>query len=100
MGKYEIRHLPAAEKDIDEIVDYLLPEDPAAALSFLDGLDDIERQLSDFPESGAMMRNKRFAKKGYRFMVVCGYLVFYVIQGDIVWFMRILHGKQNHTLLL
>ena len=100
MGKYEVRHLPVAETDIDEIVDYLLQEDPTVALSFLDGLDGIERQLTDFPESGAMMRNKLFAKKGYRFMVVCGYLVFYTIQDDVVWFMRVLHGKRNHALLL
>jgi len=100
MGKYEIRHLPAAEEDIDEIVDYLLLEDPSVALAFLDGLDGIERQLSDFPESGASLKNKLFANKGYRFMATCGYLVFYTVQDDIVWFMRVMHGKRNYTLLL
>jgi len=100
MRKHEIRHLPAAEKDIDAIVDYLLPEDPATALSFLDGLDRIERQLSDFPESGALLKDKLFAGKGYRFMTVCGYLVFYTIEDDIVWFLRVIHGKRNYTQLL
>jgi len=100
MGKYEIRHLPVAEEDIDEIVDYLLQDDPAVALAFLDGLDKIERQLSDFPESGAMLRNKLFTGKGYRFLGTCGYLVFYTIQEDIVWFMRVLHGKRDYTRLL
>jgi len=100
MKKYEVRYLPAAEKDIDAAVDYLLLEDPAAALAFLDALDRIEQQLSDFPESGAMMKDKLFAGKGYRFIETCGYLVFYTLQDDIVWFMRVLHGRRNYALLL
>ena len=100
MGKHETRYLPAAEEDIDAIVDYLLLEDSTAALAFLDGLNGIERQLSDFPESGAPLKHKLFANKGYRSMATCGYLVFYTIRDDTVWFMRVIHGKRNYALLL
>jgi len=100
MGKYEVRHLSVAECDIDTIVDYLILDDPSAALAFLDGLDRIERQLSDFPQSGALLKDRLFTNKGYRFMSVCGYLVFYTIKDDTVWFMRVLHGKRNYASLL
>jgi len=33
-------------------------------------------------------------------MTVCGIMVFYTIQHDIVWFMRVLHGKRDYTQLL
>ena len=91
MGKYSVRYLPAAERDVDEIVDYLMAENPNAVITFLDGMDAAERQLSEFPDSGSKPRLRRFSEKGYRFVTVCGYLVFYIVRDDVVWYMRVLY---------
>lgn len=100
MRKFDVQTTPAAEQDIDEIVDYLLLEDPNAALSFLDELEHVKRQLADFPESGALMRTKRFARKGYRFLTALGYLVFYVFREETVVVMRIIHARRNSRAIL
>ena len=100
MKKADVLTSPAAEQDIDEIVGYLLLDDPNAALSFLDELDDARRQLSDFPESGSMTRTKRLAGKGYRFVVVLGYLALYTFQDGTVRIMRIIHASRNYGAML
>jgi len=100
MGKYRVHTLPIAAKDIDAVALYLLEEDPAAALSFWDGLEQIEEQLSNFPASGAPVQDKEYAEKGYRFMLVCGYYVFYTFRDDTVWIARVLHSRRNYPKLL
>lgn len=100
MGKYNVRTLPIAEQDIDAAVDYLMQEDPNAALSFLDGLAQAEQQLSEFPESGALVQEVEYAKKGYRFMLVTGYYVFYTFRDEIIWIARVLHVRRNYVKLL
>lgn len=100
MDRYSIRTLPIAEKDIDAAVEYLMQEDPTAALSFLSGLEQIEEQLSAFPESGALVKERAFAQKGYRFMLVSGYYVFYTLRDRTVWIARVLHARRNYEKLL
>jgi toxin ParE1/3/4 len=97
VARYSVRYLPAAAEDIDEIVDYLVAEDINAAQSFVDGLDAIERQLSEYPHSGSKPKDRRLAGKGYRFMTVCGYLAFYTTRENIVWMMRVLHGRRDYA---
>lgn len=43
---------PAAEEDIDEIIDYLSDENPSAARAFLNALFNTLEKLSDFPDLG------------------------------------------------
>lgn len=100
MDRYSIRTLPVAEQDIGAAVDYLMQEDPSAALSFLDGLAQIEEQLSEFPESGAPVQDVGFAQKGYRFMLVSGYYVFYTFRNEIIWIARVIHARRNYVKLL
>ena len=100
MGKYNVRTLPIAERDIDAATLYLVEEEPAAALSFLDGLEQLEERLSDFPASGAPVRDKEYAEKGYRFMMVYRYYVFYIFRDETVWIARVLHSHRDYTKLL
>lgn len=92
--------LPVAYQDINAAVDYLMEEDPSVAVSFLDGMDQIKRQLTEFPNSGAPVQEKEYADKGYRFVLNCGYYVFYTFRENFVIIARILHTKRDYRKLL
>jgi len=100
MRNYDIRYLPIAEDDLNEIVDYLLEFSINAANAFIDELEGLEEQLSTFPEAVSLMRNKDLRSKGYRMAVVGEYLLFYILRNKGVYVMRIIHGKRNYQSLL
>ena len=100
MQSYDIRYLPIAEDDLNEIVDYLLEYSIDAANEFIDKLEGVEQQLSTFPESAPLMRDRKLKSKGYRMMVVGDYLLFYVLRNECVFVMRIVHGKRNYLSFL
>ncbi len=101
MPKHSIRILDAAEQDIVSIVEYIATDNLTAALQLAE---DIERQilsLEDFPQAGAVPKNRRLARKGYRMLVVGDHLVFYcVIDKNIVEIRRVLSGKRKYAFLL
>ena len=100
MQKYDIRYLPVAEEDLNEIVDYLLEHNTNAANRLIDELDGLEERLSMFPELGTLSRDKKLRNKGYRMSAIGDYLLFYTIRHDCVYIMRIVHGKRNYLPLL
>jgi len=70
MQSYDIRYLPVAEDDLNEIVDYLLEYSIDAANAFIDELEKLEERLSMFPESAAPIRDKYLRNRGYRMAVI------------------------------
>ena len=100
MKKYDIRYLPVAEEDLNEIVDYLLEHSINAANNFIDELDSLEESLSMFPELGTLSRDTKLRRKGYRMAVINDYLLFYTMRHERVYVMRIVHGKRNYLPLL
>lgn len=100
MHNYDIRYLPIAENDLNEIVDYLLEHSINAANMFIDELEKQEERLSMFPESAAKIRDKKLQSKGYRVAAIGDYLLFYTLRNESVYVMRIMHGKRNYLSLL
>ena len=100
MQNYEIRYLPIAEEDLNEIVDYLLEYSIDAANAFIDELEKLEERLSMFPESAVAIRDKKFRSMGYRMAVIGDYLLFYTLRNENVYVMRIMHGKRDYLSLL
>jgi len=100
MRGYDIRYLPVAEEDLNEIVDYLLEYSIDAANNFIDELEGLEEQLSSFPESAPLMRDRKLRNRGYRVSVVGEYLLFYTLRNECVFVMRIIHGKRDYLALL
>ena len=100
MQNYNIRYLPIAEDDLNEIVDYLLEYSADAANVFIDKLESLESRLSVFPESAPPIRDKRLQSMGYRMAVIGDYLLFYTLRNKTVYVMRIIHGKRNYLALL
>jgi toxin ParE1/3/4 len=80
-----------ALSDRDAIFSYIEAENPRAAIHVDEQIADAARRLLDFPDSG---RTGRVA--GTRELVIprTPYVAAYLIEGDTVRILRVLHGAQ------
>ena len=99
-ARFKIEYLPIAVRDLDEIFDYILKDDPPAAGNLLDRLETSISQLQDFPQMGSIPKDDRLRFMGYRMLVEGEYIVFYVVLGDVVEIRRIFHGKRKYSFLI
>lgn len=101
-GLFTIRYLKTAEKDLEDIFDYIVRDNPSAAASMLDKFDRAISRLADTPEIGAHPKDERLRRLGYRILVVGDYLVFYVVKSGAktVQIRRIIHGARQYGFLL
>lgn len=99
-GKYEIIYLPIAYDDLDDIVEYILKDNPAAALDTLEKIQNAMERLRSFPKMGSIPRDIRLERMGNRMLIVDDYLIFYVIEGNTIRIRRILYGSRNYSYLL
>jgi toxin ParE1/3/4 len=97
---YEIRYLPTAEEDLEDIFDYIMLDNPSAAASMLEKFDDLISQLAHNPHLGVAPRDDRLRKLGYRMLIIGDYLAFYVVKSRMVQIRRIIHGARNYRFLL
>ena len=100
MEKYNVRIYPTAKKDLLDIIDYLNTLSPDAALRYYDKLTTEITTLADMPCRCPKPRDLALAAKGYRYLIVENYLVFYVVEGDVVQIRRILYAKRDYKALL
>jgi len=100
MGKYKVKILPKAQEDMLEIVDYLNSLSEAAALRYYDLIVEKISSLSDMPERCPIARDTQLRLRGYRYLVVEKYLVFFVVIGNTVQIRRILYGRRQYGELL
>ncbi|MBI3195513.1 MAG: type II toxin-antitoxin system RelE/ParE family toxin [Ignavibacteriae bacterium] len=98
--KYQVRLLPVAETDLTEIVEYILEENPRAAIRLLERIEKNIGFLARHPLLGKIPEDEELAQIGYRFLVVENYLVFYTIEERTVVVHRILHGARNYLSIL
>jgi addiction module RelE/StbE family toxin len=99
-GPYKIRYLSTAQTDLDEIFDYIVRDNPSAAISMLEKFDRSISQLADNPEIGVVPKDDRLDKLGYRMLIVEKYLVLYVLKANTVQIRRIIHGARKYGFLL
>jgi plasmid stabilization system protein ParE len=98
--RYDVRYLPAAEQDLLDILDYIGRDNPDAARSFVDRVEQAIGRLAVFPRSGPQPRDARLRRLGYRILVVDDYLVFYVLIRRTVQVRRVIHGSRRYDFLL
>jgi addiction module RelE/StbE family toxin len=100
MPKHLISITEAAEQDLAEIVDYVANDNPAAALKRAEEIEQNILRLEDFPLMGAVPKNRRLTRQGYRILIVDNYLVFYVLlDNETVEIRRIVSGKRDYKFL-
>ena len=100
MAKYKIRIYPTAKKDLQEVVSYLNTLSPDAAFRYYDLLVERIASLSQMPERCPHPRDLALAAKGYRYLLVENYLVFFVVADDTVQIRRILYARRDYSALL
>ena len=90
---YEVKLLSLAERDLDEICQYLSHFYPGTPGKFLDTLEKDLENISFNP----MMFPKYEYNREYRKLVTGDYLVFYKTdeEKNLVHIYRILHGKRS-----
>ena len=86
MEVYKIRIYPSARRDLQEIEDDLIVSEISS--------------LSTMPLRFPHPRDLSLAAKGYRYLTVNNYLVFYIVSGDTVQIHRILYARRDYSRLL
>jgi len=100
MGKYKIKIYSNAKMDLKDIVSYLNTLSPQAAIKYYDLIVEKIGSLAEMPERCSFVRDVALKAKGYRYLIVENYLVFFVVKADTVQIRRILYGKRNYEWLL
>jgi plasmid stabilization system protein ParE len=100
VARYEVRVYPAAERDLEDIVDYLNTLSPQIAVQCYEQLVDKLQSLSNMPQRCPLIRELALKAKGYRYLIVEDYLVCFVIRDRTVQIRRIIHGRRNYEPLL
>ena len=100
MEKYNVKLLPAAYTDLDEIFDYLLAYNQHAAEKTLDKIMTSLRRLENSPHSGAPLIERSLEKFNFRMLIVDSYIAFYRFIDNMVYVYRILHGARDYASIL
>lgn len=95
-----VRVLRRAQRDLQEIHDFLGREAPASTDRVIDELLDALDSLTTLAARGARPRDPTLRAADYRFLVVGAYLVFYKVAGRHVRVYRVLHGRRAYRELL
>lgn len=95
-----VRVLRRAERDLQQIYDFVAREAPERSERFIDGLLDAIASLDELAERGATPRDPNLRLQGYRFLVYRDYLVFYKVLPRQVRIYRVLHGHRAYRGLL
>ena len=89
-----------AKSDLRDIAVYLpdLSKDKNLAIRFVRELQENTKILEQFPESGAIPRDRVLMSNGYRFLVHKDYLLFYLYEKEVntVYIMDIFNGKRDY----
>ena len=96
----EIRYLSTAERDLNDIFDYILADNPSAAAALLEEFDRLISNLATNPEIGVIPKNQRLERQGYRILIIRKYLVFYGVKEKYIQIRRIIHGARQYQFLL
>nr|WP_085738521.1 type II toxin-antitoxin system RelE/ParE family toxin [Rhizobium sp. CIAT894] len=88
----------AARADLLTIGRYILEQNPARALPFMDELHSACVEIADMPRAFVEPRLPRLT--GVRRRLFGNYLIFYRIEDSTVQVMRILHGARDYVRIL
>ena len=93
MQRYQIKITELAEQDLENAGDYIAfeLENPSAAENTIHGIRAKINTLVNFPERNELDEDVLLAELGVRKDYYRNYKIYYVIEGDIIYIVRILH---------
>ncbi|ADG81758.1 type II toxin-antitoxin system mRNA interferase toxin, RelE/StbE family [Thermincola potens] len=94
----KIKYTPVAVDDMDEIFSYISKDNVTAAEALLEKITTGISRLVEFPNMGSVLSDEEYTlvNRGYRFIVIHPYLVFYRIIDHSIVIHRILHGRRDY----
>jgi plasmid stabilization system protein ParE len=100
--EYNVVFSESAENDLDDIVEYLGNFSPSIARRYFDDIMVKSLSLSLMPHRCALVRDERLRSKGYRWVSVRNYTIFFVIDevNNIVDIRAIMYSRREYTALL
>ena len=102
MQEYSVIFSESAEDDLDSIVEYLSNFSPIIARRYYDEIMTKSLSLSFLPQRCPFARDEKLRKKGYRYLFIRNYTVFFVVdeQNNIVDIRAIMYSRREYTALL
>jgi len=97
--KHNVKLLRIAEDDFSEIVSYISVDRPSAADALATKIEKNLNLLSKNPYLGRVPTEDQLNRLHYRYLVVDNYLIFYTIEGQIIYVHRMLHGARDYLSL-
>lgn len=101
---YKIEIAPLANKDLEEILDYILRElsNPSAVADLLAEIESCYSNLEKMPEMYERCRDTRLKAMGYRRITVKNYVIIYKVMESIktVYIMRCFYGGRDYEKLI
>lgn len=97
---YTLRLLPVAEEDLTEIITYIAVHNISAAEELMTRIERALTALLKHPHLGRIPGELDLAQRGYRFLTVDNYLLFYKIGQKIIFVHRIIHGARDYMGLI
>lgn len=93
MRQYQIRITELAEEDIENAGDYIAHElkNPSAAENTVSEIRAKINSLADFPERNELDEDELLARLGVQKDYYRNYKIYYMIEGDTIYIVRILH---------
>ena len=102
MQEYNVVLSETAEDDLDDVVEYLSNFSPTIARRYFDEIMVKALSLSLMPQRCSFVQDEFLRKKGYRWLFVRNYTIFFVIdeENNIVDIRAIIYSGREYTALL
>ena len=100
----KIEFTDTAKQDLREIAFYIAEQskEKAVAMRFVKELQDKCRSLEDFPEIGAIPKDRMMKSAGYRFLVHGEYLIFYKYEAseNVAYILAVFNAKRDYMKIM
>lgn len=102
--KYIVEYTDTAKNDLRKIVLYIAEETKNIdiALKFINEIESTIDILKDFPQSGALPKDRILLSFDYRYLIHGNYLIFYKVaeNNSIVFIEAIFNAKQDYMRIM
>lgn len=100
MAHYKIKIYKRGQEDLKDIVQYLNTLSQTIALKHYDEIIAKIGSLSEMPHRCPHVRDTTLRLKGYRYLIVNRYIVFYTVNDNLVQVRRIIYNRRQYQSIL
>jgi toxin ParE1/3/4 len=87
-----VQFTPTGKAQFLDAIEYIMLDNPVAAMKFRRNAEGILRRLETFPDSGRLL--PEFPDLPFREVIIVPYRFFYRREGEIVWIVAVWHSAQ------